>query len=231
MTQERHEETVMAIDAQFPVRNLLDIRGYYQSHGKRAADVILVCAGLLIAAPLMLVVAVLVALDGGTPIFTHERIGLKGRRFQCFKFRTMRQDAAERLADLLERDPVAAKEWEMHHKLEKDPRITTTGRWLRATSLDEFPQFLNVIRGDMSMVGPRPVTEPELQKYGGQLSKYLALRPGITGIWQVHGRGDDNIDYSQRVEMDAHYFKTMSFIGDIVLMFQTIAVMFRQRGQ
>ncbi len=231
MTQERHEETTMATYACAPVRDHSNFQGHYLSYGKRPIDVALASAGLLAAAPLMAVLALLVAMDRGSPFFRHERIGLNGRRFQCLKFRTMRKDAPAQLAALLESDPVAAREWEMHHKLKDDPRITFTGKWLRATSLDELPQLFNVIHGDMSMVGPRPVTEAELEKYDSDLPKYLALRPGMTGVWQVHGRGNDNVDYQRRVEMDAHYFTTANFIGDFLLMFQTISVIFRKRGQ
>ena len=177
----------------------------------------------------MAVAALLASLDGGLPFFGHERIGLNGRRFKCMKFRTMHPNSAAILQDLLDSDPKVAKEWFKNYKLTNDPRITFVGKWLRRTSLDELPQLFNVIRGDMSLVGPRPITEEEIHKYSGHLSKYLSLRPGMTGIWQVYGRG--RVGYNARVEMDALYFRTARFTSDLWLIFLTVLVVFQRRGQ
>ncbi|NNE50961.1 MAG: hypothetical protein HKN30_00985 [Sulfitobacter sp.] len=229
MTQkDMHKEigTVRRVAAPGPEFDLSDV---YLRVGKRAFDIIVSLQFLIFFAPVMLVVAVLAGLDGGSPLFGHERIGQNGRRFRCLKFRTMRVDAAPILADLLERDPEAAAEWARDHKLTNDPRITAIGGVLRRTSLDELPQLLNVLRGDMSLVGPRPVTEEELLRYEHHITKYLSLRPGLTGLWQVHGRG--RVGYKERVEMDAQYFWTANFWGDLKLLLLTSAVVFQRRGQ
>jgi len=202
---------------------------FYMKYSKRWLDLALSALILVIAAPIMVFVAILAVLDGGPALFGHERIGQCGQRFKCLKFRTMRTDSATILAHLLASDPKAAAEWARDHKLAHDPRITRIGRFLRRTSLDELPQLINVIRGEMSLVGPRPVTEEELDKYSGHRQKYLALRPGLTGIWQVHGRG--TVSYEERVDMDVHYYRTASFFGDMVLLFQTAAVVVERRGQ
>jgi len=201
----------------------------YMGRLKRYLDLLLCALGLVSIAPVMVIVAVVVSIDGGSPLYGHERIGQNGRRFKCLKFRTMRKDSAAALENLLSGDPAAAAEWEATQKLTNDPRVTHTGKWLRRTSLDELPQLINVLRGEMSLVGPRPVTEQELVKYQAHLPKYLALRPGLTGVWQVHGRG--RVDYQTRVEMDAQYFRTASFPGDLRLMLLTILVVFQRRGQ
>jgi undecaprenyl-phosphate galactose phosphotransferase len=201
----------------------------YIGYPKRGLDLLLCTLSMISIVPVLVVVATIVAIDGGWPFYGHERIGQHGRRFKCLKFRTMRKDSAAALENLLARDPAAAAEWATSHKLTNDPRITRMGKWLRRTSLDELPQLINVLRGEMSLVGPRPVTEDELAKYAEHLPKYLALRPGLTGVWQVHGRG--LVGYPERVEMDAHYFLTASFFGDLRLMLLTSQVVLKRRGQ
>lgn len=208
---------------------LPELTGFYRSFGKRSFDVALGVLVLVASLPIMLVLMVITMLDGGPPVFAHERVGKGHQRFKCLKFRTMRVDADAALKEHLTSNPSARKEWEEHHKLSKDPRITPIGRFLRRTSLDELPQLLNVIRGDMSFVGPRPVTDEELLRYGSHLPKYLALRPGVTGLWQVNGRG--RVSYEERVMMDATYFYKLSLLGDLGLMLKTGLVIFQCRGR
>lgn len=203
--------------------------GIYLPHGKRLLDVVLALLGLVAAFPVMLVIGLLVARDGGPALYGHDRIGRNRRQFRCLKFRTMHIDSATLLAHLLETDPEAAREWSQDHKLTQDPRVTRLGHFLRRTSLDELPQLINVLRGDMSLVGPRPITEEELPRYHGHVGAYLSLRPGLTGFWQVYGRG--RVGYGTRVEMDAFYHRTVSFAGDIWLMVLTAFVVFQSRGQ
>ena len=156
---------------------------------KLAADRILAGALLLLLLPALLcLIALVTSVSFGWPFFAHERIGRGGRRFRCLKLRSMRPDAAAMLEDLLARDEAAAREWETHRKLRNDPRIIPFGRFIRATSLDELPQLFNILRGDMSFVGPRPVTDAEIARYGAAAQHYLAVPPGLTGLWQVSGR-------------------------------------------
>jgi undecaprenyl-phosphate galactose phosphotransferase len=148
--------------------------------------------------------------------------------FPCFKFRTMQVDAEERLRELLANDPAARAEWEREFKLRNDPRITPIGQFLRRTSLDELPQLFNVIRGEMSLVGPRPVIRAELCKYGDDVDYFLMVRPGMTGLWQVSGRND--VDYDTRVYLDTWYVKNWSLWYDIAILFKTIKVVLRRDG-
>jgi exopolysaccharide production protein ExoY len=149
-----------------------------------------------------------VATSPGPALFRHRRVGFNGKYFDCLKFRTMVTDAPERLRQLLESDPVAAAEWAANRKLRYDPRVTAIGAILRRSSLDELPQLFNVLKGDMSIVGPRPVTAEELVRYSGAVDAYLACRPGITGLWQVSGRSTTT--YSKRVACDAFYAREWS---------------------
>ena len=187
----------------------------------------LLLLALLLPALLCLVLLVLVV-SFGWPFFSHERVGRDGRRFNCLKLRSMRRDAAAMLHDLLERDADAAREWETHRKLRNDPRIIPFGRFMRATSLDELPQFLNILRGDMSFVGPRPVTSPELLRYGAGAAYYLAVPPGLTGLWQVSGRSD--IGFAERVVLDMAYVETWSLYGDLKILLRTPRAVFAMAG-
>lgn len=197
--------------------------------GKRLFDLSAASLGLLAAAPLFLGIACLVAIDGGPIFFGHWRVGRNGLSFPCYKFRTMMPGAELCLAEYLELHPQAAAEWREGHKLSADPRITGIGRFLRRTSLDELPQLWNVVRGDMSLVGPRPVTEAEIAAhYGAFAPLYMAVRPGITGLWQITGR--NALSYEARVEIDAHYVMVRSFLTDLVILARTIAVVFRRDG-
>lgn len=196
---------------------------------KRAFDVTTACAILLFALPAMFFIAVLMfSFDRGPILFSHERIGLNGKRFRCLKFRSMVVDSQEALRRHLERFPRARAEWEATQKLRDDPRITSLGRFLRVTSLDELPQLINVIRGDMSLVGPRPIVQDEVVRYADQIEHYAAVRPGITGLWQVSGRSD--CDYDQRVQLDTLYVRQWSFFGDLVILVKTIKVVILRTG-
>jgi Undecaprenyl-phosphate galactose phosphotransferase WbaP len=196
---------------------------------KRGMD--LAGAGLALAVlmPIFLVIALLVRADGGPAFYAHQRIGRGGRAFGCLKFRSMVTNSAERLAEVLASDPAARAEWEATRKLKNDPRVTWIGRILRATSLDELPQLINVLRGEMSLVGPRPVLASELATYYGAATQhYLAVRPGITGLWQVSGRSETS--YAQRVALDVAYVTSPSIWADIHILMRTPAAVLARRG-
>lgn len=205
-------------------------RGFaiYRRFGKRLFDLCLAIALLPILAPVIVTLMGLVKLDGGVGLFRHRRIGLNGSSFDCLKVRTMVVGADEKLASFLVANPAAAREWNLAFKLSEDPRITKFGRFLRRTGLDELPQIWNVLRGEMSFVGPRPVTEPELALYGGHKSAYLSVRPGITGMWQIHGRNSGC--YENRVQLDRGYLDAISLKSDIALIGQTALTVVRMTG-
>lgn len=179
--------------------------------------------------PFLFLLLALVALDGGRPIFSHERIGKDGRVFRCYKIRTMFMDAEARLIEILKSDPQAAAQWAEDQKLKSDPRITRLGHILRKTSLDELPQIWNVIRGDMSLVGPRPIVFDELRRYGPEAETYKTVRPGITGLWQVCGR--NQISYAERVTLDSRYARRLSFLGDTAILVRTLPAVLRSTGR
>jgi exopolysaccharide production protein ExoY len=196
---------------------------------KRAADIAVAGLVLAVLSPLFLFVALIVRASGPGPVFFgHERIGLGGRTFRCLKFRTMCVDAEAVLRAHLEADPEAAREWDETQKLRRDPRVTPAGRILREYSLDELPQLLNVLRGEMSLVGPRPVVARELSRYGNRTVHYLSARPGITGLWQVSGRSDTS--YETRVSLDARYVTDWSLAGDLAILARTVPVVLGARG-
>ncbi|MCR5875283.1 sugar transferase [Phenylobacterium sp. J426] len=186
-------------------------------------------AALIFLAPLMIVVAFLVyAQDGGPALFGHKRLGRDGRHFKCLKFRSMAVDAEQRLADLLARDPAARAEWEKDHKLRNDPRVTRLGAFLRKSSIDELPQLFNVLRGEMSLVGPRPIVDAEAPKYGRRFRQYCSVKPGITGLWQVSGRNDTS--YRARVAMDCVYAARRNAVMDFKIMVATVPAVLLSRG-
>ena len=181
--------------------------GYPFPSWKRAMDLVIAAIALLFLLPLMFVVAVLIHLDGGPFFFGHTRIGTGGRLFRVLKFRTMCPQADQKLAVYLERNEAARQEWQMTQKLRNDPRVTWIGAFLRKSSMDELPQLLNVLRGEMSIVGPRPIVPSEVPKYGRYIRQYKRCRPGITGLWQVSGRND--VSYRRRVAFDTIYSRHM----------------------
>lgn len=194
----------------------------------RGLDVAVAFAALIFFGPLLILTAVMVKLEDGGPIlYSHRRVGKNGRPFGCLKFRSMAVDADARLSALIATDQAAATEWAVNHKLRDDPRVTRIGRFLRQSSLDEFPQLFNVLKGDMSVVGPRPIVEAEIARYGASFADYCLIRPGITGLWQISGRSD--LSYSERVSLDADYARRKSLAVDIVILAKTIpAVLFRR---
>lgn len=200
----------------------------YTSGLKRVCDLSLAILLLPILAPVILVLALIVKKDGGPGFFGHTRIGRNGAPFKCWKVRTMVQDADVRLKNLLESDPKAREEWQRDQKLRNDPRITRLGEFLRKTSLDELPQIWNVLRGEMSFVGPRPVTEEELTRYGDKVGSYCASRPGITGLWQVSGRNE--LSYDERVDLDHTYSRTTSFPLDCKILVKTAGTITGKTG-
>jgi exopolysaccharide production protein ExoY len=196
---------------------------------KRLFDIFFSLCVLSVGAPLFMGIALLIRFfSPGPVIYAHERIGRGGRVFKCFKFRSMYPDADLRLAELFSQHPELKEEWNRTHKLKKDPRITPIGRLLRKSSLDEMPQFLNVLVGDLSVVGPRPLVKAEvLHKLKAKAPYILSVRPGITGIWQVSGR--NNISYEERIALDELYIQKQSFFFDLWLILKTIpAVLFRK---
>lgn len=195
---------------------------------KRVFDVVGALLIILAIAPVAAAIMIALCLEGGPLFFGHVRVGRSGRRFSCWKFRTMVPDADRRLADLLARDGEARAEWARDFKLRNDPRITALGRWLRATSLDELPQLFNVLRGEMSLVGPRPIVDAELARYGDDLAAYLRCTPGLTGLWQVSGRND--VSYQDRVLLDRRYAEAQSFWLDLVILARTPLAVLRRAG-
>jgi len=197
---------------------------------KRLFDIFFSLVALAFAAPLMLFIAATIKLTaGGAIFFGHERIGRGGRRFCCYKFRTMYPDAERRLKEILKSCPEKRREWEKRHKLKNDPRVTPIGKFLRKSSLDELPQFWNVLKGDLSVVGPRPIVEDELERhFREKADKILSIRPGITGIWQVSGRSDTS--YSNRIRLDEKYVDSRSIALDLKLIAKTIPSMITTKG-
>ncbi|MCU0826584.1 MAG: sugar transferase [Tabrizicola sp.] len=203
-----------------------DRGGLYLEVVKPALDVLLVIAAAPFVVPLVLVLAFLVALDGGKPFYSQERVGKGGRTYRIWKLRTMDVDADEKLAAFLSANPLARAEWDHCQKLRHDPRITYLGRLLRRTSLDELPQLWNVLLGDMSLVGPRPMMVSQKALYPGEA--YYALRPGITGLWQVSARNESG--FAERASYDFEYWRTVSLATDFRLLAATVRVVTRGTG-
>ena len=184
---------------------------------------------LLFFAPLMIAVAMAVFVqDGGPMIFAHQRIGRGGRLFPVLKFRSMATDAPARLQHLLDTDPEVRAQWERDHKLRNDPRVTPLGEFLRRSSLDELPQLFNVLRGEMSLVGPRPIVQAEAYRYGRRIRDYCSVRPGITGLWQVSGRNDTS--YKRRIAIDVLYCRRKSLLLDVQILLMTVPAVLLRRG-
>ncbi len=198
--------------------------------GKRLFDLLFSLLILTLASPFFLICMIVVKLSSRGPVFyAHSRIGYKGKPFGCWKFRTMYQDADARLQPLLASDPVLMQEWKTYFKLKVDPRITVIGKFLRKTSLDELPQIWNVFKGDMSIVGPRPLTQHEVTHYlKDKASKILSVRPGLTTLWIIQGR--NGLSLEERIELEEYYVKNRSFWLDCKLILQTVLLMIFPKG-
>jgi lipopolysaccharide/colanic/teichoic acid biosynthesis glycosyltransferase len=215
---EHHEQSTPVVDRRGG--SLID---YEQS--KRAIDVVVALAMLILLAPLLCAIALLVRVTSPGPfIFRHRRVGRYGRRFSCLKFRTMVENAEE----MLRQREDLRKEFEASYKLRNDPRLTRIGGFLRKTSLDELPQLINVLRGELSLIGPRPIVPSELAKYGKTYQKLLSVKPGLGGYWQVYGRSDTT--YEERIAMDMEYIERRSLGLDLKLMVLTARVVLEGRG-
>jgi Undecaprenyl-phosphate galactose phosphotransferase WbaP len=215
-----HEVTVLRI------RN--NLKRWPTRLTKRLFDTVVATLLLLLFSPLFIYLYVQIKKDGGPAFFKQQRIGRRGQVFECLKFRTMVVDAQAQLQALLLQDPHLRAEWEQDHKIKNDPRITPLGAFLRRTSLDEIPQLLNVLKGEMSLVGPRPIVQAELEKYGDDVGYFLMVRPGMTGLWQVSGRSD--MSYDKRVYLDTWYVKNWSLWYDLVILFKTVNVVIARSG-
>ena len=197
--------------------------------GKALFDKAFALVALILLFPVMIAIAVAIfATERQSVLFAQRRIGEDGRLFKCWKFRTMARDADQMLQAILAADPDLRREWDETFKLQEDPRITRLGRFLRKTSLDELPQFWNVLLGQMSMVGPRPIVPDEVARYGDRYWAYACVRPGLTGVWQVKGRSDTT--YAERVAMDVDYALTRSFMGDLGIISRTVHVVIFRVG-
>jgi Undecaprenyl-phosphate galactose phosphotransferase WbaP len=214
------------IEVDFKGQGLASVR---HQPGKRQFDVALALLMILLLWPAMLIVCLLIkALNGGPILFKQQRLGMGGRMFDCLKFRSMVPNADEALLDYLAKEPGARQEWEQNHKLLRDPRVTRLGQFLRKTSLDELPQLFNVLVGDMSLVGPRPIVAAEVVHYSEKIQLYLAVRPGVTGLWQVSGRS--KCSYAERVALDTYYVEKWSFQLDMEILAKTIPAVLSQTG-
>ena len=195
---------------------------------KRIFDTLVALFLIVLLSPLLFFLSLLLLGDGGKVVFSQKRVGKNGRHFDCFKFRTMALDAEDQLKLLLAQSPELKAQWDKDQKLKEDPRISALGGFLRRTSLDELPQLFNVLQGQMSLVGPRPILETELQRYGSESSYYLMVRPGMTGLWQVNGRS--NLDYESRIYLDTWYVKNWSLWYDLVILIKTIRTVLSTKG-
>jgi len=196
---------------------------------KRGFDVLAASLALVFLSPLFLMLMALVKFsDGGSIFYGHRRIGHNGKSFRCLKFRTMRPDGDRILQDYLKANPAAYEEWRATRKLQDDPRVTVVGSVLRKLSLDELPQLVNIVRGEMSMVGPRPVVEDELELYDSAAVYYLRSRPGLTGLWQISGRND--VSYATRIAFDTQYVQNWSLLKDFSIVVRTIPAVCLSRG-
>ena len=210
-------------------RNMARGSTQFDALAVRVLDIVTALSLLIFLAPLMLIVAALVYLvDPGPIFFAHRRLGRDGRTFPCLKFRSMVVDAEQRLSHLLATDAAAREEWARDFKLRRDPRITRIGNFLRRTSIDELPQFINVLRGEMSIVGPRPIVEGEISRYGRYFAEYSSVKPGITGLWQVSGR--NNIHYRRRVALDVSYARNKCLGLDLRILAMTVPAVLLARG-
>jgi lipopolysaccharide/colanic/teichoic acid biosynthesis glycosyltransferase len=225
VTAERRNPSRVQV-ADYTAEPASDDRFYYLC--KRGFDLIGATLLILLFSPLIIAIVAYAQVSGGSALFVHRRVGQGGIFFNCLKFRTMVPDADQVLQDLLDSDREIKEEWIRDHKLRDDPRVTRLGRFLRKSSLDELPQLWNVLRGEMSLVGPRPVVPEELRRYGKRVHTFLSARPGITGLWQISGRNDT--DYRKRVALDVCYVHSRSLILDIYILLKTMPVVFARSG-
>ena len=222
---------LVGVDPLLSADQLIDLQSKRSRIVKRGGDIVFSLAVLTFGSPIYILLGLLVKLTYRGPVlYVQQRVGRDYRSFGCIKFRTMRRDADRVLGMLLAESPDLAEEFRNDFKLKNDPRITRLGRFLRRSSLDELPQFLNVLRGEMSVVGPRPIVRKELPRYGAAMDEVLAVRPGLTGLWQVSGR--NNLSYHERVALDVRYASRRSFRGDMSIILRTIRVILdpRDRG-
>jgi Undecaprenyl-phosphate galactose phosphotransferase WbaP len=220
------------------VRDFDGVLGFVTSHKlrmfwnlaiKRIMDLSIVIIGGIVILPLLLFIALLVKIGSpGSVLYGHRRLGKDRRYFNAYKFRSMVNNSQDVLKELLDRSPELRKEWESNHKLKNDPRVTAVGRFLRRTSFDEFPQLITLLKGEMSLVGPRPVVDTEVEKYGKNFDYIFSVKPGLTGLWQVSGRSDT--DYAERVAFDTYYLQSWSVWLDLWLLLKTIGVVIRGKG-
>ena len=195
----------------------------------RVLDIVGASLILVAALPFLIILAVLLLIDSPGPLFfAQQRIGQGGRAFPCLKFRTMCRNADAALQIHLSTSPSARAEWARDHKLRNDPRVTRLGKIIRKLSLDEFPQLINILRGEMSLVGPRPIIRSEAARYGRYFEEYCMVRPGLTGLWQVSGR--NNVTYRRRVSLDCYYVRNKTVMMDIMILFRTIPVVLGAKG-
>jgi undecaprenyl-phosphate galactose phosphotransferase len=196
--------------------------------GKRVFDIAFASVALVFFLPLMIIIYLLLAVSCGNALFFHLRVGRDGVPFYCYKFRSMVRNSNQVLIDHLNNNPAAREEWNKNFKLTDDPRVTWCGVFLRLTSLDELPQLFNVLKGDMSLVGPRPIVQAEVELYADRIADYYRCRPGITGLWQVSGR--NLISYERRVELDSIYAGKQSLLFDLSILVRTVLVVISRRG-
>ncbi len=209
--------------------NTLLKKNFYESYLKRCFDFCLALVTLPFILPILMILMFMIKLSStGPAIYKSERIGKDGRKFKIYKLRTMWSDASERLQTLLNSDAGLRTEWEKNQKLKKDPRITWVGKILRTLSLDELPQIFNILKGEMSFVGPRPIFENQIDKYGSDFREYQKVLPGLTGLWQVSGR--NNLSYQARVELDQVYIKNLGLRNDLKILFRTFGVVLFRTG-
>ena len=227
----KSSEDTSGINSSLPMNARNFDKTFFRCSVKRFGDVVFALVALVLSAPLFVLMTLLVKLSSAGPIFyVQERVGRNYRRFGCIKFRTMYSEADDLLLNLLDKSPELKIEFERDFKLRKDPRITPVGMFMRRSSLDELPQFINIVMGDMSLVGPRPIVEKEIPKYGDFMDTIISVRPGLTGLWQVSGR--NNLSYQRRVQLDFIYATNRSLLLDIRVILRTFGVLLfpRDRG-
>lgn len=216
----------LQIEEESRVEVITKDEGLIYKFSKRALDIICSLLGLIILSPVLLIVAILIKLESKGPvIYAHKRLGINGKEIYIYKFRSMFQNSKEIFESFTEEQK---KEYYKNFKLENDPRVTKVGDFIRKTSIDEIPQLINVIKGDMSLVGPRPIVEAEVEKYGKYADKFFSVIPGITGYWQANGRSDTT--YDERVQMDIYYVENRSLIMDIKIIIKTVMAVVKKEG-